>query len=474
MKRSLLGAIAGLFAVLPACHATVYEVGPEQRFADLAAVPWTSLKPDDIVNIHGRPTPYKERLLLSYSGAPGHPIVIQGVPGPKKEPAILDFKDATTPAQYRYRRPNFGRGGIIVSGDRIEPPGDGTTSHGHGYAPHDIVIRRLTLRGAYMGNPENPNTFFDPMGTKTPYAVNAAGVFIEMGSRITLEDLDISDCNNGVEVVSNGDPEQSYDITLRRCHIYNCGTDSLNKRRIDRDHIVYTEACRVEYDHCTLGPPRDGSGGSSLKDRSVGLYVHDCTILDGAHSLDIVDPEGSAKFVMNLPEFRKPARIENNVITNSYATYPLHLGGDKGMGAHHPEVVFKGNVWNIKCDQKKRYRVVLIKNDTPTKALFIGETWNLGSLTPGAKPSDFYLAHSEYAVVDPKTGVKGSIEFQGGKINGKIDVEQRYAPADRSTNYEGEEKGVETLKITSAPAKSAAAKPPPPARLPRRPPPRRP
>ena len=60
-----------------------------------------------------------------------------------------------------------------------------------------------------------------------------------------------------------GDPEQSYDITLRRCHIYNCGISSLNKRRIDRDHVTYTEACRVEYDHCVLGPPREGSGGSS-------------------------------------------------------------------------------------------------------------------------------------------------------------------------------------------------------------------
>jgi hypothetical protein len=50
---------------------TTYEVGPGQLYATIGAVPWGNLGPGDSVRIHYQAQPYRQKILLSNSGAAG-------------------------------------------------------------------------------------------------------------------------------------------------------------------------------------------------------------------------------------------------------------------------------------------------------------------------------------------------------------------------------------------------------------------
>ena len=79
-----------LFLEPIAAWAATYDVGQNQQFTTLGAVPWPTLQPGDTVNIHGQAQPYHELILLTASGTAGNPITVQGVPGPNGEPAVID------------------------------------------------------------------------------------------------------------------------------------------------------------------------------------------------------------------------------------------------------------------------------------------------------------------------------------------------------------------------------------------------
>ena len=71
---SLLVAFAiGLVATPVA--ATNYDVGPGQALAAIANVPWKSLQPGDLVRIHYRPEPYREKWVIGRSGTAQAPML---------------------------------------------------------------------------------------------------------------------------------------------------------------------------------------------------------------------------------------------------------------------------------------------------------------------------------------------------------------------------------------------------------------
>ena len=59
-----------------------FEVGPGKAFATPSEVPWESLSAGDIVLIHWRSTPYKNKWIISGQGTSTAPIIVRGVPGP--------------------------------------------------------------------------------------------------------------------------------------------------------------------------------------------------------------------------------------------------------------------------------------------------------------------------------------------------------------------------------------------------------
>lgn len=89
--------------------AATYEVGPGKEYTAVGAVPWESLQPGDLVLIHARGTPYKEKFVLCRQGTAEQPIVIRGVRGSDGALPVLDGNGATTRAALNYW--NQARGG---------------------------------------------------------------------------------------------------------------------------------------------------------------------------------------------------------------------------------------------------------------------------------------------------------------------------------------------------------------------------
>ena len=81
--RWLAALLLGL-AASPAA-ATNYDVGPGLALEAIADVPWESLGPGDLVRIHYRPEPYREKWVIGRSGTAQAPIVVRGVLGPNGE-----------------------------------------------------------------------------------------------------------------------------------------------------------------------------------------------------------------------------------------------------------------------------------------------------------------------------------------------------------------------------------------------------
>ena len=63
------------FMSFSAC-ATDYHVGPDQSHSNLNSIPWTTLGPGDVVNIHWRSEPYRSKIGLRGRGTADNRIVI--------------------------------------------------------------------------------------------------------------------------------------------------------------------------------------------------------------------------------------------------------------------------------------------------------------------------------------------------------------------------------------------------------------
>ena len=64
-------------------------------------------------------------------------------------------------------------------------------------------------------------SFTDDSGNGQTYAANAAGVYVEIGQDITIQDCEIHGNGNGIFIGINGG--QTRDIVIRRNHIHGNG-----------------------------------------------------------------------------------------------------------------------------------------------------------------------------------------------------------------------------------------------------------
>ena len=83
--------------------------------------------PGDLVEIHWRSEPYREKFVLGRSGTEQAPIVIRGIAGPDGALPTIDGRNATTRAELNYW--NEARGVIKVGGSNtpsaVPPSGCG-------------------------------------------------------------------------------------------------------------------------------------------------------------------------------------------------------------------------------------------------------------------------------------------------------------------------------------------------------------
>jgi len=344
--------VSAVVLLLPAAASTLtFEVGPGKPYANVGDVPWESLNAGDTVLIYHRPTPYKEKFVLSRVGSPSQPITVRGVLGPLGERPILDGNGATTRAQLNY----YSRvRGVIKIGGSTVPFADGTT-----VMPQWLVIENLEIRGA-----REPNTFTGPDGTTETYTSPASSIYLEFGENITVRNCDLHDNGNGFFAFSSN-TIATRNVLLEGNYIHDNGNvGSLF------EHNVYVEAIGVTYQYNHFGPPLPGAGGNNIKDRSAGLVVRYNWIEGANRQLDLVNAEDSS-IVRADPSYRF-THVYGNVIIehpNSGNNDIVFYGGDTGSAQKFRKgtlYFYNNTVVSDRTDNTRLFRMAT--NDESTDA----------------------------------------------------------------------------------------------------------
>jgi hypothetical protein len=235
--------------VSPAAVAAVYDVGPGQPYAAIGDVPWEALGPGDVVQIHWRSTPYKEKWVIGRQGTAAAPIVVRGIPGPA---ASVRSSTATAPPR------------VWPSTTPRKAGRDQDRLVQHSSRHHSQVHRSggLHVTGARSGR-----SFTDDGGGTQSYSANASTIYVEKGENITVRDCELTDSGNGFFVASS-DALASRNILVEGCFIHDNG----NVGSIF-EHNLYVAGIGMTFQHNRLGPLLAGASGKQPQDRSAGLVV---------------------------------------------------------------------------------------------------------------------------------------------------------------------------------------------------------
>ncbi len=287
-------------------HAAVFEVGPGRQMQDISSVPWEKLTAGDVVRIHWRESPYREKWVICCRGTEKQPVTISGVPGPSGQLPVIDGMDATTRPQLNYWGQE--RGVVKIGGSNVSA----VTEPGY------IVLENLDIRGGRA-----PNTFKGRRGV-TPYSKDAASVNVEIVDHLVLRNLVLHDSSNGLMVSA-----KSKNMVIERCHLFDNG----NPGSIT-EHNAYTECNGIVFEGNHFGPLRQGCSGNNLKDRSAGLVVRYNWIEGGNRQLDLVDATGNP--ALNASPAYRHAHVYGNVLIEREGdgnNQFVHYGGDSGKTA---------------------------------------------------------------------------------------------------------------------------------------------
>ncbi len=292
--------------VAAVADATTFEVGPGKPLAAIGDVPWESLAAGDTVLIYARPTPYREKWVISRAGTAAQPITVRGIPDASGNRPVISGDGATTRLALNYT--NEQRGIIKI----------GTASPD--VLPQHIVIESLDVRNAKPGY-----TFTDDAGTAgVAYIANAAAVYVERGQHVTIRDCILHDAGNGLFIgIYDGDTQ---DILVEGNYIHDNGNSGSAF-----EHNSYTAAVGITFQYNRYGPLCTGCGGNGLKDRSIGTVVRYNWIESGNRQLDLVDAEDDPSLIVD-PAYRTTYVYGNVLIEPDGAgnSQIVHYGGDSG------------------------------------------------------------------------------------------------------------------------------------------------
>jgi len=303
MRSSLSPAFGLCFLALltvDRLHATDYDVGPGKALETISEVPWESLDPGDTVRIHWRETPYREKWVIARQGTEAAPITVSGVPNAEGELPVVSGRDATTRSTLNFW--NEERGVIKIGGSNV--PAD--------VVPSYIVVENLDIRS---GRP--PYTFTGRNGVAS-YRSNAAAIYLEKGSHITIRNCILQDSGNGLFTAS-----ASSDVLVERCYLFDNGIEGSIF-----EHNNYSESEGIIFQFNRFGPLREECGGNNLKDRSTGLVIRYNWIEGGNRQLDLVDTD----HFMGHPDYGN-TYVYGNILVEFDGegnSQMVHYGGDSG------------------------------------------------------------------------------------------------------------------------------------------------
>lgn len=294
-----------------------YPVGPGQKYESVGDVPWEKLAAGDTVRIHHRTAPYREKMMVSGVGRADAPIRVCGVAGPKGELPVIDGEGATTRPSMEFPYDGHQVRGLVIVGKKHSSP--------YREQPEHIVIEGLEIRNAGP-----PGSFTDRDGKKTPWAENAAGIFVQRASHLTIRGCIIHDNMNGLFVGTAGAEELTTDVLIEGNYVYgNASTENYYQ------HNAYNESSGIVYQYNRFGPPKSGPQGvlgANIKERSAGVVIRYNWIEDGAHVIDLVDSQEARDPNVADATFHESYVYGNVLVRGATASGSMvHYGGDSGV-----------------------------------------------------------------------------------------------------------------------------------------------
>ncbi|WP_437636569.1 right-handed parallel beta-helix repeat-containing protein [Sorangium sp. So ce854] len=292
-----------------------YQVGPGKEFEAIGDVPLESLAAGDTVRIFWRPAAYHEKIMIGGQGTADQPIRICGVPGPGGELPVIDGEGATTRPELDFPFDGHQVRGLVIIGHKHDDPYHVQPSH-------------ITIEGLEIRNASPPFRFTDKAGAVTPYARNAAGIFVERGEHVTIRGCDVHDNANGLFIGTGGAEIRTKDVLIESNHVHDNGSPTDYT-----EHNVYNEATNVVYQFNRFGPTR-GGGGNNIKERSAGVVIRYNWIEGGAHLIDLVDAQEATDSV-DMPSFHETFVYGNVLLRTGYGPSMVHYGGDSGQTRYY-------------------------------------------------------------------------------------------------------------------------------------------
>lgn len=417
MKKFFIAAVLiQIFFVLPCsgissfllgqARARVYEVGPGKALGQIGQVPWKDLAPGDLVLIHYRPEPYREKWVIDSAGTESAPIVVRGVLGPDGQLPVIEGRNAVTSTDLNFWSEE--RGIINIGGsnwpDRI---------------PAWIVIENLDIRGA-----RPPFTFRDDHGSVRTYSSSASSIYVIEGHHITIRNCVLHDCANGFFAC-----HASSDILVEGCHIYGNGISGSGYQ-----HNNYTEAMGIIFQFNHFGPLRDGCQGNNLKDRSAGTVIRYNWIEGGNRQLDLVDSDYSS--IYQSPEYRKTYVYGNILVerSNEGNSQIIHYGGDSGDASRYRKGILY--LFNNTVISRRMGNTTLLRLSTMDEEC---RAWN-NIFFVTEEGSRLALLNRDGTLSLGHNWIKQGwvVSHEGGSIPGRV--------LDDGTNITGAEPGFEDLQ----------------------------
>lgn len=291
----------------------------------LSEIDWLSLPVDSVVEVPGRPEPYRERIVIA-SG-----VTLRGIPGPNGELPTIDGKDATTDKQFAITYPAIEENGLVMVW-RTVASGD--------VMPIGITLENVEIRGA---NPNNSYTGAD--GIKKKYGGNAAGVYGIRYDGLTLRNCTIHDNSNGL---LSGDSQPTKNYRQENCRIFGNGLVGS-----DQCHGTYVQAVGAVYVGNWYGKHRAGAFGGSLKDRSSNTLIDGNTIVANGRCVDLSAFYGDSAAARLAADQGATVR-HNLLIDDGSALDAIYREGGRAVGK---VTLIQNNTIIYRADQSTAYYV---------------------------------------------------------------------------------------------------------------------
>lgn len=424
---------------VPLSGGTDYEVGPGKAYETISDVPWEQVGAGATVRIHWRAEPYAEKFAIAGQGTEDQPIRICGMPGPDGQLPTITGDGATTRASIDYGDPVLEQLGIIL-----------ISRAGYWESPSHVIVEGLHVTGGH-----DQYSFRDVNGQSRAYSPAAACVRVQEGDHITLRGNLITDCGNGLFVISKPENESKLttDLLLESNYLQDNGIVGS-----DRQHSSYVQAVGATYQYNYFGRPRAGSTGGNIKDRSAGLVFRYNWVEGGKRILDIIEAEDYGIWVMEsayleslggaAPDPAVLAKVKawEKMYRQSYVygNFLKSVGStDSAMIVHYghdsvPRYTRKGTLWFynntilILSDQPDSWKVRLMDLSTAEEtAEVFNNVMHLQSETPGEIASGLYMTRYAGQVNLGKNWVtQGWLQGEGQVSGAGNVIEGDTAPVD--------------------------------------------